>query len=180
MTAKRWPHFPQLAEALPDVAVVGTADDLRQSDRTLLKFPSHARSFVDRLTLRQTAELMASAGVVVGNDSGLSHVAAAVGTPCVMIFGPTPHQVLGELPPHVTVVRRGLECEPCWFRSRFRACARRIDCLRELSVEAVLQALLDKVKMTEPKAAAGLHGTVKHSVKRARGLPVSSPALLVC
>ena len=40
---------------------------------------AHVRSFAGQLTLRETAELMAAAGVVAGNDSGLSHVAAAVG-----------------------------------------------------------------------------------------------------
>jgi heptosyltransferase-2 len=89
---------------------------------------------------------MASAGLVIGNDSGLAHVAAAVGTPCVMIFGPTPHQVLGQLPPHVTVVRRGLPCEPCWSRSRFHACGRRINCLRELSVQEVVRVAFETEK----------------------------------
>ena len=133
MAAKRWPHFPELAERFADVAVVGTRDDL-----PLRPFPAHCRWFVDRLTLRETAELLASAGVAVGNDSGLSHVAAATGTPTVMIFGPTDHGVLGLLPPNVRVLRRGLVCEPCWDGTRLEACAGRVDCLAELSVETVV------------------------------------------
>ena len=81
--------------------------------------------------------MLAAAGVVVGNDSGLSHVAAAVGTPTVMLFGPTPHLSLGQLPPNVKVLRTGLACEPCWFGSRFRACAAQIHCLNQLTVETV-------------------------------------------
>ena len=132
MTAKRWPHFPELAERFADVAVVGTRDDLPQRP-----FPAHCRWFVDCLTLRRTAEVLAGAGLVVGNDSGLSHVAAAVGTPTVMIFGPTGHEVLGPLPPNVRVLRRGLACEPCWRGARLAACAGRVDCLAELSVDTV-------------------------------------------
>jgi ADP-heptose:LPS heptosyltransferase len=137
MSAKRWPYFLQLAEAFDDVAVVGTADDLRRADGAALHLPRHVRLFIDKLTLRETAELLAAAGAVVGNDSGLSHVAAAVGAPTVMLFGPTPHLSLGQLPPNVTVLRTGLECEPCWFRARLQACAGQIHCLQRLTVETV-------------------------------------------
>jgi ADP-heptose:LPS heptosyltransferase len=137
MSAKRWPHFPDLAARFPDVAVVGTGNDLRRHDGTEMAFPGHVRSFVDRLSLRATAELLAAAGVVVSNDSGLGHVAGAVGTPTVMLFGPTPHHTLGRFPSNVTVLRAGLPCEPCWFGARFGACARRVDCLRDLNVETV-------------------------------------------
>jgi ADP-heptose:LPS heptosyltransferase len=139
MAAKRWPYFKQLAERFDDVVVVGTTDDLCQNGGAVLQFPGHVRSFIDKLTLRETAELLAAAGVVVGNDSGLSHVAAAVGVPTVMLFGPTPHVNLGQLPPNVVVLRAGLECEPCWFNSRFKTCASQIHCLRKLTVETVEQ-----------------------------------------
>lgn len=141
MAAKRWPYFPQLAERFEDVVVVGTKDDLYANARTPFQFPSHTRLLVDKLSLRQTAELMAAAGAVVGNDSGLSHVAAAVGSPTVMIFGPTPHITLGHMPPNVRVIRANLECEPCWYGARFRACSEHIDCLRQITVQTVEQEL---------------------------------------
>jgi ADP-heptose:LPS heptosyltransferase len=141
MAAKRWPHFPQLAESFRDVALVGSADDLRTRDGREMSFPAHVRSFVDRLTLRETAQVMAAAGAVVANDSGLGHVAGAAGVPTVMIFGPTPDRALGRLPPNVEVLRAGLRCEPCWFRERFRACDARVDCLARLGVEPVIRAL---------------------------------------
>jgi ADP-heptose:LPS heptosyltransferase len=137
MAAKRWPYFPQLAEAFEDVAVVGTADDLRRDNGTALPLPRHVRLLIDKLTLRETAALLAAAGAVVGNDSGLSHMAAAVGAPTVMLFGPTPHLSLGQLPPNVTVLRTDLECEPCWFKARLQACAAQIHCLQQLTVETV-------------------------------------------
>jgi ADP-heptose:LPS heptosyltransferase len=141
MAAKRWPYFPQLAGRFEDVVIVGTEDDVCHRDGTVMPFPPHARCFIGALTLRATAELLASVGAVVGNDSGLAHVAAAVGTPTVMLFGPTPHRSLGHFPPNVTVLRTGLECEPCWFTARFRACAARIHCLHWLPVETVEQEL---------------------------------------
>jgi ADP-heptose:LPS heptosyltransferase len=137
MAAKRWPHFEALAQRFDDVVVVGTGDDLRQHDGSAMHMPGHVRSFVDRLTLRETAELIASAAIVVGNDSGLSHVAAAVGVPTVMLFGPTDHGCLGPLAPNVTVLRAGLPCEPCWKAAPLAACAGRVDCLRQLDVDRV-------------------------------------------
>jgi ADP-heptose:LPS heptosyltransferase len=138
MAAKRWPWFMELASRFDPVAVVGTDDDLRRFDGVPMRFGPRVQSFVGRLTLRQTAELLASAGVVVANDSGLAHVAAAVGTPTLILFGPTPDATLGRFPPNVTVLRAGLPCEPCWFGgARFRACDRRIDCLGALSVDQV-------------------------------------------
>lgn len=145
MACKRWPHFPALAGRFERIAVIGTADDLVSADSGTLSFPSHARVLAGKLSLRQTAEFIASAGVVVANDSGLGHVSIAVGTPTVMLFGPTPDRSLGPFPPHAVVLRSGLPCEPCWFGRRFEACARRIDCLQELPpdrVERVVRRLL--------------------------------------
>ncbi len=141
MAMKRWPHFPVLAQRFEDAAVVGVPDDLRGPDGAVLAFPPHVRNLVGQLSLRQTAELLAGAGVVVANDCGLGHLAAAVGTPTIMIFGPTPHLTLGPMPSHVRIVRRGLDCEPCWFGARFEACARARDCLCGLNVDLVEKAV---------------------------------------
>jgi hypothetical protein len=54
-----------------------------------------------------------------------------------MLFGPTSETVLGRLPKHVKVLRSGLDCEPCWRTARLAACERRVDCLRQLSVDRV-------------------------------------------
>jgi ADP-heptose:LPS heptosyltransferase len=146
MASKRWSRFCDLASRFDDVAVVGTRDDLRRLGGGEMRFPPHVRMLTGRLTLRQTAELLASAGVVVANDSGLGHVAGALGVPTVLIFGPTPDRTLGALPPNVTVVRSGLPCEPCWFGGRrFRACQARIDCLDQIAVDAVAALVSERL-----------------------------------
>ena len=137
MAAKRWPYFAELARSLSDVAVVGTPDDIGIND-----FPKHARSFVGQLTLRETAELMAAAGAVVANDSGLAHIAAAVGTPTLMLFGPTPSQTLGQFPPHVSILSLAMKCQPCWYTGPLRACGRRVDCLQQLPADRVREELI--------------------------------------
>lgn len=138
MAFKRWPHFPELAARLSDVAVVGTIDDLRDKDGRPLRFPPWTRCLAGQLTLRETAEVLAASGVAVANDSGLGHIAAAVGVPTVLIFGPTPHLTLGPLANYVKVLRRNLPCEPCWFGERLGACGGRAPCLGELTVDDVL------------------------------------------
>jgi hypothetical protein len=142
MAAKRWPWFPDLAARFDDVVVVGSANDVHRFDGTEMVFPPHARVFAGRLRLRETVELIAGAGVVVANDSGLGHVAAALGVPTVLLFGPTPDRELGRMPINVTVLRAGLPCEPCWFGGRrFHACAKRIDCLKSIAVADVVHAV---------------------------------------
>jgi ADP-heptose:LPS heptosyltransferase len=84
MSAKRWPYYSELANEFDDVAVVGTADDLQRYDNTPLWFGPHVKTFVDRLTLRETAELLVAAGAVVANDTGLAYISAAVGTPTLI------------------------------------------------------------------------------------------------
>ena len=137
MAAKRWPYFPDLAALFDDVVVVGTPDDLLRHDGSAMGFPGHVRSFVGRASLAETAGILAAAGAVVANDSGLGHVAAAVGAPTILLFGPTPHKTLGPMPPNVTVLRAGLGCEPCWFSRKLAPCAGRVDCLSRLAVERV-------------------------------------------
>jgi len=141
MAAKRWPHFAQLADLLDDVVVVGTPDDLRGPDGRATCFPSHVRSLVGALSLRETVGVLAAAGAVVANDSGLGHAAGAAGTRTILLFGPTPDRTLGRLPPNVRIMRAGLPCEPCWFAQRFAACAGRLDCLGSLTPQEVAAAV---------------------------------------
>lgn len=159
MAAKRWPHFAELAARFEDVVVVGTADDLRGFDGTAMRFPPHVRLEAGRLRLRETAALMAAAAVVVANDSGLGHVAGALGVPTILLFGPTPNRTLGSLPANVTVLRSGLPCDPCWHgRQRFASCRGAIDCMRALSpaaVEAAVAPHTRDVARAAPSAAMG-------------------------
>jgi hypothetical protein len=143
MAAKRWPHYPELAEAFDDVSVVGTVDDLQCYDGSPMRFGPNIKIYVGKVTLRETAELLATAAAVVANDTGLAYVSAAVGTPTLILFGPTPHTALGQLPPNVRILRAGLGCEPCWFNGRFQACKARIDCLQRLSMSSVRNEVLD-------------------------------------
>lgn len=83
--------------------------------------------------------LIAAAHALVGNDSGAGHVAAMVGTPTVVLFGPTDPARTAPMGRRVVVCRRDVDCAPCLRRS----CPlhRRV-CLDDLEVEQVLGALV--------------------------------------
>jgi len=99
------------------------------------------------------AGVLAACDAVVANDSGPMHLAAAVGTPVVGLFGPT-SPALGFAPVanQATSCHLGIQCSPC-SRHGARACWRdRRYCMEDLSPQEVYEALkglLDSVDRTE-------------------------------
>jgi len=83
------------------------------------------------------AGLTARARVVVANDSGPMHLAAAVGTPVVAIFGPTDPGRTGPRGAASEILDRYLFCSPCYLKE----CPYRHECMREIEVEEVLAAV---------------------------------------
>jgi ADP-heptose:LPS heptosyltransferase len=109
---KCWPtgRFAALARALAKqgemrlVIIVGYAD--REMAYRLLPLIQDLQPLqVDNWPLLPTAALIAQAAVFIGNDSGLTHLAAALGRPTVAIFGPTDPEIWGPRGEHVTIVR---------------------------------------------------------------------------
>ncbi len=115
---KRWPldRFTALADRLRESGlavawVVGPVELDRWGARVDDLVPR-----VDDLGTLDTAAVLASATVVVGNDTGTSHLAAAVGSPVVALFGPTDDRTWGPRGPDVRVFRspdHGPRCEVC-------------------------------------------------------------------
>jgi heptosyltransferase II len=89
--------------------------------------------------LRDAILALASAAAAVSNDSGLLHVAAALGTPSIGIFGPTSPQLWAPLNPLAAVIETAsaLECRPC-HKPECRLAHHR--CMREIAVDDVLAA----------------------------------------
>lgn len=146
MSAKRWPFFGELAALFPDVTLVGTKEDLSTFDGQPMQFPQHVTSYIGRVSLYETAIILANAGVVVANDCGLGHLAGALRVPTILLFGPTPHQTLGSLPHNVTVLRSNLPCEPCWLRSRLEPCNAMLTCLKTLNVPLVASLVTSRMR----------------------------------
>jgi ADP-heptose:LPS heptosyltransferase len=91
------------------------------------------------LTLLQLASVMEGCRFFVGNDSGISHMAAALGLPTVVIFGPTDQRVWSPRGEKTFVVSRDIYCSPC-SRERFFQC-KNLQCLRGIEIGEVLGGL---------------------------------------
>jgi heptosyltransferase-2 len=129
--AKRWPYFRELAERIGIPAVIlGSANDAGK------ELPG--QNLIGKTSLDDAIRLIAGAEAVVSNDSGLMHVAAALGRPQVALFGSSSPQHTPPANTQARVLWLHLECSPCFAREcplgHFR-------CMREISVEQVLKLL---------------------------------------
>jgi len=143
---KAWPldRFVALARILQDrlrskaLIILGPAEgpDVRKAfESTGPNAPVVAKG----LTLLQLASVMDGCRFFVGNDSGISHMAAALGLPTLAIFGPTDQRVWSPRGEETFVVHRGIHCSPC-SQEKFFQC-RDSECLKAVEVEEVLEGL---------------------------------------
>src|SRR6478736_2274849 len=113
---KRWPYYPELAKLLGNrqVVVIGGKDDSALADSILAAAPN-ARNSAGQLSLRESAALIKRAAALVTNDSSPLHLATAVGTPILAIFGSTvPAFGYGPIRPGDRVAELlTLDCRPC-------------------------------------------------------------------
>jgi ADP-heptose:LPS heptosyltransferase len=93
----------------------------------------------DRLSLAQIGAALAETVVYLGNDSGISHLAGAVGVRTVVLFGPSDHLQWAPRGDKVLVLRRNLACSPC-DETTMKACPHRA-CLHEFPVRKVIGAI---------------------------------------
>ena len=91
------------------------------------------------LTLSKLAAVLSRSQLVLGNDSGVTHLAAAVGVPTVALFGPSDPAQWAPRGPSVVILRRALDCSPCAELSMKR-CPDRA-CLTDFSPRDVIAAL---------------------------------------
>jgi heptosyltransferase-2 len=138
--AKRWPveHFRALAALLASagraVWVVGGPDDRPLGDEILGEGVSSGINLCGRTSLPDAVDLLALADVTVANDSGLAHVAGAVGRGVVVLFGPTFPRFAAPLTDRTELLWLDLECSPCSKRTCPLGHHR---CLRDIAPETV-------------------------------------------
>jgi heptosyltransferase-2 len=140
---KRWP--PERYGALADLVaargfgcavVIGPGEE--QLGAAVASFARARLPVVGAdLVPLQLAALLSCARVVIANDSGPAHLAAAVGTPTVVFFGPTDPGRTAPSGASVAVLDRYVFCSPCFLKE----CPYGHECLREITVEQALAAL---------------------------------------
>jgi heptosyltransferase-2 len=95
------------------------------------------------LSLAETGAMLKMADVAVSGDTGLMHLATAVRTPVIALFGPTVER-FGFTPyqSKATLIQRNLPCRPCTSRGTDRCPLGHHNCLRTIQVDEVLSAAL--------------------------------------
>ena len=144
---KRWPGYAELAKRLAAryrLAILGGRSD--SSDAASIAEFSGAQGVVDgtvSLTLLASAELIGRAKLLVTNDSAPQHLASAMGTPTITIFGPTVEEFgFGPLAPNsISLGLDALACRPCHHHGPPRCPLGHWRCMRELGVDAVAIAV---------------------------------------
>lgn len=121
------------------VVVVGTASDRGAGERIASDVPG-ALDLTGKTAMVELMSVLTAARCVVANDSGAMHLAAALGTPGVAIFGSTDPVSTGPIGAPWVVVREQVDCSPCFQRT----CNRRdrpLLCLRQVQIEDVCDAV---------------------------------------
>jgi heptosyltransferase II len=149
---KRWPFYRQLAELLADrarVVVLGGREDVALADEVCTAIPG-AINAAGMLTLLGSAELIRRCDVLVTNDSAPLHLASAVDTPTVAIFGPTvPAFGFGPLASqHAVLGLDALPCRPCDRHGPRKCPLGHWKCMREISPDDVAARVSDILSRT--------------------------------
>jgi len=139
---KRWPFYAELARELSTrgcVVVVGTEADRALASEIASATNGAAIDATGRLSLLASAELIGRAALLVSNDSAPLHLASAMNTPTIAIFGPTvPEFGFGPLADRALVAgHTDLACRPCDRHGPQRCPLGHWRCMREITPAAV-------------------------------------------
>ena len=141
--AKRWglEKFAALADRLVETyqakVVVLWGPGEREHAEKVKALARHPVFIAPQTSLKQLAALLFRCQLVVANDSGPMHIAAAVGTKTVGIFGPTRWQLQGPYgEDHGVAYKKGLACLGC-----NRLSCEKMTCMKDLSVDEVMEVV---------------------------------------
>lgn len=98
--------------------------------------PDHVINFAGQTSIREFMALLSCCDVLLTNDSGPMHMAAALGTELVALFGSTSDVVTGPYK-HGTVIHKHVTCSPCYRRE----CPVDFRCMTQITVDEVYQAV---------------------------------------
>lgn len=153
--AKRWPpeRFAAAARLISDefacrwlifggpgeVEIAGAIEKLLREH-----FPDQ-RDIVNvagKTTLAELCQLLKFCKLILTNDTGPMHLAAALGTPLVAVFGSTSPELTGPLGLHCAIIHQPVECSPCFLRE----CPVDFRCMNSITAQAVATAALQQLR----------------------------------
>ncbi len=120
------------------VVVTGGQKEIKYLQTIMSGIKARVLSLVGQTTVLELAVLLKKASLFIGTDSGPMHIAAAVGTPLIALFGPTDPLVWGPWGKGHYVISRYLPCSPC----KYTHCnLGKESCMEQISIEDVLNAV---------------------------------------
>ncbi len=139
---KRWfaESFAETLNGLQDIPVVlvgAGAEDTQMAAAILRQTQSSPINLVGKTKVNVLAAVLKRCDLLISGDSGPMHLATAVGTPCVALFGSTDPKVTGPFDEYSEAIYKNLSCSPC---GNHPTCNGRYDCLREITPEEVVLA----------------------------------------
>ena len=145
---KRWPYYPELAKRLVEdyrIAIIGSKADSELAAQITDGLPPERVINGVGLPLLASAELIGRSRTIVTNDSAPQHLASAMGTPTLTIFGPTvPEFGFGPIAErHAVAGHESLSCRPCHRHGPQRCPLGHWRCMRELTPEYVSSLLTE-------------------------------------
>lgn len=147
--AKRWPaeRFAALADRLigelgADVLIFGSAAEAPLAASIAQAMKHTPKLLAGATTLTQMLALFANCRLLVTNDSGPMHLAAALGLPLVAVFGSTDERGTGPLGARARIVKHPLACSPCGLRE----CPIDFRCMQSVSVNNVFEEALKVIE----------------------------------
>lgn len=142
--AKRWParHFAELARRLNaqgyQIWLFGSANDQPETTTITKMAGVPVTDLAGRTSLAQAIDLLSLASLVITNDSGLMHVAAALQRPLVALYGSSSPEFTPPLNARAEIVSLDLECSPCFER---QCPLKHFDCMEKLDSDRVESAI---------------------------------------
>jgi heptosyltransferase-2 len=150
--AKRWlpDRYAKLADRLIDALGADVLIFGSHAERPLAEAVAQAMEHTPLLvagktTLREFMALLAKCHLVITNDSGPMHLAAALGLRLLAIFGSTNERATGPLGLRARIIKHPVECSPCGLRE----CPIDFRCMTGISVDDVYAAALESVRNFE-------------------------------
>ena len=166
MRWKQWPldRYRELIERILEdtiearIVLFGSAGEKEMIEELARGLGPRVTVAAGKTTVKQVAALIEKCDMLICNDSGLMHVAVAVGTPVVAIYGPTDIRRTAPLGAEHTVIRHELPCSPC-FRlegdEQIHLCPHH-DCLMSITTDEVVQIVADRTERGKPELVRSL------------------------
>lgn len=147
---KHWPaeKYGRLVDKIAEnfkakILIFGDESEKSIADVIVNTMRNKPINLTGKTSLEELAALISNLNILITNDGGPLHIAAALGIKTVSIFGPVDERVYGPYPAsskHI-VIKEDIDCRPCYQKFRFTGCANNRRCLEDISVDEVYAAV---------------------------------------